>query len=57
MPQSQDPAQDLVAAHLQSSLEAGKLPLVSVDMDDNYCLSAKLSPSGKGCAPVAAPGW
>ena len=32
----QDPAQDLVAAHLQRILEGGKLPLVSMDLDDTF---------------------
>jgi len=38
----QDPAQDLVAAHLQRILEGGKLPLVSMDLDDTFLPFGKI---------------
>jgi len=38
----QDPAQDLVAAHLQRILERGKLPLVSIDLDDTFLPFGKI---------------
>ena len=37
-----DQAQDLVAAHLQMIFEAGKLPLVSVDLDDTFLPFGKI---------------